>query len=88
MSRSKVKDGKKKWDSSGYYLSRDVFEIDDSWSYGNYNPAPEEIITKAEMHSGIPFVPLTEVLKWKLAFGRDKDMNDIEIIKEYMDKTG
>ncbi len=78
----------KELDSGGNYLSKDVIEVDDSWSYGSYNPAPEEIIAKAEIHHGIPFAPLTEVLKWKEAFGRPKDIQDAELIKEYIDRTG
>lgn len=74
----------KNWDSGGLYLSKDIYEIDDSWNYGVYNPNPEEIILKAEVRDGVPFAPLEEVLKWKQAFGRPKDLEDIKLIREYM----
>lgn len=76
----------KEWELGGTYLSKDIYEVDDSWSYGNYNPKPEEIIAIAEIHKGVPFAPLTEVLKWKQAFGRPKDLEDIELIQAYQKK--
>jgi hypothetical protein len=73
----------KHWDSGAEYLTRGIFEVDDSWDYGTYNPSPEEVIARAEMIDGIPFAPLGEVLKWKKAFGRKKDEADIRLIKEH-----
>lgn len=73
----------KEWELGGTYLCKGIYEVDNSWSYGDYDPGPEEIITIAEMHDGIPFAPLTEVIKWKHAFGRPKDLEDIELIQAY-----
>src|SRR5260370_417002 len=45
----------------GKYLSKDdLYEADDMWHYGDYNPKPEEIIAVAEIIQGIPFAPITE----------------------------
>jgi hypothetical protein len=74
----------KELDDGSRCLARDIYEIDDSWHHGDYHPSPEEIIAKAEMVEGVPFAPLEEVLKWKLAFGRPKDQADVELIKAYL----
>lgn len=77
----------KEWGSGGTYLNKDIYEVDNSWSYGNYNPEPEEIIAIAEMHDGVPFAPLTEVVKWKQAFGREKDLEDVKLIRNFLKKN-
>ena len=74
----------KEWDSGGQYLSKDIYEADDSWDYGEYNPSPEEIIAIAEVFQGVPFAPLAEVLKWKKAFGREKDKADVDLLERYL----
>lgn len=77
----------KEWPSGGCYLVKDEIEADDSWHYGDYNPAPSEVIAKAEIVEGVPFAPLTEVLKWKQAYGRPKDLDDIRLIEDYLKTT-
>lgn len=75
----------KAWDEGGgYRLVRGVFEADDSWNYGSYNPTPEEIISKSGIIDGIPFAPLDEVVKWKQTFGRPKDLTDVELIEQFL----
>ena len=70
--------------TGGKYLSKDdLYEVDDTWHYGDYNPAPEAIIAVADIMDGVPFAPLAEVLKWKKAFGRPKDLKDIILIEQY-----
>ncbi|MDT3400301.1 hypothetical protein RKE29_27430 [Streptomyces sp. B1866] len=76
------------WEEKGSggsrHLARGVFEVFDTWDYGDYNPAPEDIIAAAETIDGVPFAPLTEVLKWKKAFGRPKDAADVELIEHHL----
>lgn len=74
----------KEWELGGYYLSKDEYEIDDTWEYGEYHPTPEQIIAIAEVVDGVPFAPLREVLKWKQAFGREKDLADVVLIEKYL----
>jgi hypothetical protein len=69
----------------GLYLVNGIYEADDTWHYGDYDPTPEEIISAADMIDGVPFAPLVEVLKWKRAFGRPKDVADVRLIQAYMD---
>jgi hypothetical protein len=68
----------------GRYMYRDNIEAGDNWDYGTYNPDPKWLIENAEIINGIPFAPLREVIKWKKAFGRRKDLDDIKLIEEYL----
>lgn len=68
----------------GVCLFRGTYEADDTWHYGDYDPTPEEIIGIADMIQGVPFAPLVEVLKWKQAFGRPKDVADVGLIEQYL----
>ena len=71
----------------GKRLVNGNFEAYKRWDFGKYSPSPEEIIAVAEFHDDIPFAPLIEVLKWKRASGRPKDLEDIKLIEEYMSKN-
>lgn len=78
------------WDLiEGQFLSHGICQADDTWNYGTYNPTPEELIERADMIDGVPFAPLVDVLRWKeefwKAFGRPKDLADIELIRGYME---
>lgn len=71
-------------DARGFYLTRGIYEANDTWHHGSYNPRPEAIIAAADIINGVPFAPLVEVLKWKQAFGRPKDVADVRLIEQYM----
>jgi hypothetical protein len=70
--------------TGGLYLADGIYEADDSWDYGAYNPTIEELIDAAEVIQGVPFAPLGEVLKWKRAFGRPKDVVDVRLIEDHL----
>ncbi|MDX1536012.1 MAG: hypothetical protein R3346_04605 [Candidatus Spechtbacterales bacterium] len=74
----------KTWDDGDRYLVKDNIGIFHSWNYGEYRPDVDKLIDQAELVEGIPFVPLQEVLKWKKAFGREKDKKDIQLIEKYI----
>ncbi len=61
-------------------------EAGKDWDYGSYNPSLKELPETAEIVDGIPFASLEEVIKWKKAFGRDKDKRDVELIKKCLAK--
>ncbi len=65
-------------------LDSDCFEVGAEWTYGSYNPDPARLIAEAETIEGVPVVRLEEVLKWKKAFGREKDLRDVKLIEAYM----
>lgn len=52
----------------------------DSSVYGGF----EERIARAEIHDGIPFMGLSDLLYWKERKGRPKDLADTELIKNYL----
>lgn len=70
--------------AGGLYLSNGIYEADDTWEYGAYNPTPEALIARADVIHGVPFAPLTDVVKWKEAWGRPKDLADIELIRQHL----
>lgn len=70
--------------TGGLYLANGIYEADDTWEYGTYNPSVEQLIEVAEVIDGVPFAPLDEVLKWKRAFGRPKDVADVQLIEEHL----
>ena len=43
----------------------------------------EEVIENADVIEGVPFMSLDDVVKLKEAMGREKDMRDLELIREY-----
>ena len=68
----------------GLGLVHGIYEANDSWHYSEYDPTPEEVIAACDIIYGVPFAPLAEVLKWKRAFGRPKDLVDIELIEQHL----
>lgn len=44
------------------------------------------LIKNADVINGVPFVRLTELVKWKKAAGREKDLKDIGLIEHFLDK--
>ena len=66
------------------YLAHGIYEADDTWRYGEYDPTPEAVIAGAEIINGVPFAPLGEVLRWKRAWGRPKDLVDVGLIEAYL----
>ena len=44
---------------------------------------PEEVIDRAESIEGFKFVLLEDIMEWKRKMGREKDREDIRLIKEY-----
>lgn len=76
----------KVWEGGGKHLAKGVFEVTTKWGCGEYNPAIDQLIDEAEIMDEIPFVRLEEVLKWKQAFGREKDKRDIQLIEDFLSK--
>lgn len=65
-------------------LYKDVFELFTSVKHSNYNPTFEYLVQQSEEIDGILFLKLSEVLKFKKAYGREKDLRDIELIQQYL----
>lgn len=69
------------------FLKRDVFEINQKLDWNDYYTTTEEAIASAQIIEGVPFMNLQELCKFKKTMGREKDFNDIKLIKEYIDKN-
>lgn len=61
-------------------LVHDVFEAHDNWNFSSYSPTLKHLLASAVIVDGIPFASLKEVLEWKMASGRPKDLTDIDLI--------
>lgn len=57
-------------------------ELGISWGPGIWNI--NELIHNAEIIDGLAFANMDDVLKWKKIFGREKDLEDIKIIGDYL----
>ena len=62
------------------------YEVDADYKYREYQPDHDELIRNAEIIEGVPFIRLSELIKFKTALGRDKDKKDIELIEQYLIK--
>lgn len=65
-----------------YY--KNGIEIYNKWGPGEWDT--NKIIQSAEIIDGMPFASLDMVIKWKKIAGREKDLEDIKLIEEYMNK--
>lgn len=50
----------------------------------NYNGDFTEMIIEATIIDGIPFVSIEKVLEWKKSLAREKDLNDVKLIDNFM----
>lgn len=66
-----------------HILLEDPFDVSVGWSVNDYKPDSQRLISSAELIEGIPFVALQEVLRWKRACRRPKDIRDIQLIEHY-----
>lgn len=63
-------------------LTKDNFELWQDWQPGEWDI--DKLITEAEIINGLPFVKLEAVLEWKKLYGREKDLQDVEKIENYL----
>jgi len=67
-------------------LVHDVFEAHTNWDFSSYSPTLDELLANAMDIEGVPFASIEDVRKWKVASGRPKDLVDIGLIDEYLEK--
>ena len=68
-------------------LRKDGVTIISEFSWlDKYFAKTEDLIAGADIIDGIPFVSLDELLKWKKASRREKDLRDTELIETYLKK--
>ena len=66
------------------FLEKEGFDIIPQLDWEDYTTTTEEAISSALVIEGIPFMNLNELIKFKMALGREKDFKDIELINEYL----
>lgn len=71
------------WDKGSWsdqvVFRRGVFDIGYDW----YGQSAKDLLFKAEVIDGVPYLSLDEVYEWKKLKGREKDLRDIELINRY-----
>lgn len=51
-----------------------------------YNPDTAKLLKNADVIDGVPYVQLTELLKWKKVAGREKDLRDVALLEAFLNK--
>ena len=73
--------------STDRILKGDGVDILSEYSCGDsYYADTYELIRNAAIIDGVPYVQLRELLKWKKASGREKDLKDIALIEKFLAK--
>jgi len=67
-----------------WVLSSGPFDASTSWSVEGYEPTAKELIETSDVIEGVNFVNLPNLLTWKKACRREKDLRDIELIEQYL----
>ncbi|MBD3251542.1 hypothetical protein GF380_03765 [Candidatus Uhrbacteria bacterium] len=65
-------------------LANGKIEVYNQWCTASCNV--DDVIRHADVIEGIPFAKLQDVLCWKSEMKRDKDVEDIAMIEEYLKK--
>ncbi len=60
-------------------------EIFDTWGPGEWDI--NQIIDNAEEIDGVKFVSLSDVARWKEIYGREKDLQHLALIKQYLERN-
>lgn len=85
----------RKWDKYVVYqeysygikkiMHSDELDVISHYSFEDKYYCPiEELITGADVIEGISFVSLHELLKWKKACAREKDLKDVILIEDFL----
>jgi hypothetical protein len=64
-------------------LIKEPYEIAANINYNEYQTPTWHLIKTANIIKGIPFINLREIIKFKKEMNRDKDKEDIKLIKNY-----
>lgn len=68
-------------------LLKDNLEAVFDWNFScGYSRPVEEVVAEAEIFQDIPFAPLEEILSLKKTWRREKDIQDIILIENYLNK--
>lgn len=65
------------------FLKKEGVDIIPELNWEKYTTTTEEAIASSIIVEGFPFMNLDELCKFKIALGREKDLKDVELIREY-----
>ena len=66
------------------FLKKEAVEINPRLDWESYSTTAEDAIASATIIDGVPFMNLNELVAFKRALGRVKDLIDIVIIEEHL----
>lgn len=74
------------WHTTGqrYALHKENVEVYLDVNCNPFNPTTAELIERADIIDGIPFISLIDLLQFKRAYGRLKDKPDVKLIERYL----
>ncbi len=65
-------------------LTFDIYDAHRTWKFSGYAPSLPELLSRSFEVEGVPFASLEDVQKWKADWGREKDLEDIILIDNYL----
>lgn len=65
-------------------IVKDIFEAHETWDFSPYAPTFDEVLSRSVTYQGITLASIEDILKWKVASGRPKDLTDIKLIDAYI----
>lgn len=84
LDRYESKDGWRKEVRYGKtFLLKEPFEMFSELAWEDYQTTRGEAIASARYIDGVPFLNIEETIKFKQALGREKDYQDIKLLKQY-----
>lgn len=66
------------------FLIGDEVDIASQLNWNEYATTTEEAIKSAMIIDGVPFLNIEQTILFKTAMGREKDLRDIELLKNYL----
>ena len=78
----------KKFERDGRHVEmveKNNIEFYKDWGPGDWNV--KELIKDAEVINDLPFVKLEQVIKWKKISAREKDLADVQLIQNFLEKN-
>ena len=68
-----------------FHIYKDEAEATKNFNHiEGLNLKVEDVIKNSEIIDGVPFMSLDDLVKLKQTMGREKDLRDIELIKDYL----
>lgn len=74
-------------DDGTSFLVYNLYEVARTWDDVSGEPNLESLLQDAHIVDSIPFVKVERLMEWKKRKGRDKDITDVELIKDYLEKN-